>query len=205
LTAYDGNRNLPSRKENNMRKISKITLFLVLAVGFFGAYRLGLAQEISSSKGRPLTPPPTFDVQISPEPNALATNHVLMRTYNNTGGVPTGAPSNTYTPIDHQLTVQCPGTTGSGTCTIQADMWVENGDSDSTENANSACLYVDGKATNFCPYSGETPSDFSFVASSASQTVSGLVPGNHTVQTYFYSNNGTITFTYNNNYRVYKP
>ncbi|MGB8543663.1 MAG: hypothetical protein WCD49_18690 [Candidatus Acidiferrales bacterium] len=186
-----------------MSRLSKICLLLVLAIGFFGAYLIGSAQETRSSKGRPPIPPPTFDVQISQDPNVLATNHVLEKTYNNTGGVPTDAPSNTYTPIDHQLTVLCPGTTG--TCSIEADMWVENGDSNSTINANAVCLYVDGKATNFCPYSGETPADYTWVQSSASQIVSGLAPGNHTVQTYFWSNNGTLTSTYNSNYRVYKP
>jgi hypothetical protein len=102
-----------------------------------------------------------------------------------------------------ELTVSCPGT--SETCTIQADMWVENGDATTAGNSNAICLYVDGKPAVTCGDSGETFSDRSFTQNSSSQSVSGLTHGNHTIQTYFFSVNGAYLGYYASNYRVYKP
>jgi len=188
-----------------MSKLLKVTLLLALAVGMFGAYRHIAAQETEASKAKSPILPPTFDVQVSQDPNALATKHVLQGTYNNNGVFGPGTVSgSTSTPIDAQLTVLCPGT--SGTCTIQADMWVENGGQTSTLDGVGIRLYVDGKAAPDALYSvGETPSDGSYVQSSSSQAVTGLAHGNHTVQTYFYSDNGANVAYYNSTYRVYKP
>jgi len=191
-----------------MSKLLKVTLLLAFAVGLFGAYRYGAAREAGPSQVRASIHFPTFDVQVSPEAT-LATKHVLEGTYNNsglfegTGGEFVAA--NTFTAIDTSLTVVCPGT--SGTCTIQADMWIVNGAVSSSDNQNSICLYVDGNpANNFCgAYADETPSDNSFVQSSTSQAVTGLAHGNHTVQTYFWSQRGAYVVYYNSNYRVYKP
>jgi hypothetical protein len=191
-----------------MSKLSRVTLLLALAIGFFGAYRYGAAQEARSSKGRARITPATFDVQVSQDPNVLATNHVLERTYNNNGVYDAEVPASTFTPIDNQLTVQCPGKSGSGTCTIQADMWVENGDGggNSSDSANNVCLYVDGNPAGLCSYTaGQTSSGEIYVQTSTSQSVTGLAPGNHTVQTYFAAVSGAYVYYYNANYQVYKP
>jgi len=159
-----------------MSKLFKVTLLLVLAVGSLSTYSA-----------------------------AQATKHVLEGTYNNNGSLEeVSVPVDTYTPIDTKLTVTCPGT--SGTCTIQADMWIENGGETSSDNANVICLYVDDAPTSICGAgAGESPSDGSYVQNSTSQSVTGLAPGNHTVQTYFYTFNGARVGYYNSNYRVYKP
>jgi hypothetical protein len=189
-----------------MNKVMKVVLLLaVVAVGLFGAYRYGMAQEAESTLGRIASSPPTFNVELSPEPLALATNHTLQRNYYNNGNYGAAVPADVFTPIDTQLTVQCPGT--SGTCTFQADMWIESGYGTHAENIHAICLYVDGNpASTDCSYaSGQTPSDGSFTKTSTSQSVSGIAPGNHTVQTYFNPTYGVTVARFASNYRVYKP
>jgi hypothetical protein len=159
-----------------MNKLFKVTLLLVLAVGSFSGYSA-----------------------------AQATKHVLEGTYNNNGDYNAYVAAATYTPIDTQLIVDCPGT---GTCSIQADMWIENGNGDYSHpaaNANVICLYVDGQPAGPGFATGETPSDGSGVDTTTSQFVTGLASGLHTVQTYFYSSYGAKVWYYNSNYRVYKP
>ena len=162
-----------------MNKLAKVMLVLALAVGSFCVY--------SGAQEAP----------------ALATNHVLKGTYITNGNYNATVPAATYTPIDTQLIVSCPGT--SGTCTIEADMWVDNFGGGSG-NINAICIYVDGVQTALCPYENmETPVDGTHVFSSASEPVSGLSPGNHTVQTYYYAANGAFVEYHTTNYRVYKP
>jgi len=188
-----------------MSKVLRVTILLAFAIGLFGAYRHIAAQEAGSSTGRVRFTPPKFDVQISQDPKALATKHALQGSYNNNGDYSTSVAASTYTPIDSQLTVACPGT--SGTCTIQADMWIGNGNANFSGNVNAICLYVDGSpASADCNFvTGVTPSDFSFLNASTSQGVSGVPHGNHTVQTYFFSEHGADVGYYNTNYRVCKP
>ncbi|MGB8540496.1 MAG: hypothetical protein WCD49_02550 [Candidatus Acidiferrales bacterium] len=186
-----------------MSKLIKLTLLLALAVGSFGAYRYSAAQESGSHAGLVTIPLPTFDVEISQEPEALATKHVLEGTYISQGFYGAVVPAEATAPIDPQLTVACPGT--SGTCTIAADMWVQS-NAGTSDNAISVCLYVDGKppATG-CPLTGETPADGAFAVTSFSQSVSGLAHGNHTVRTYYFTDQGAGVESYTVNYRVYKP
>jgi len=163
-----------------MNKLLKVTSLMALAVVSLSIY--SGAQEVPQN----------------------ATNHVLKGTYINNGNYNGNVPAATYTPIDTKLTVSCPG---SGTCTIEADMWVDNYNSSQIPgNSNTICLYVDGVQTSGCAYeTSETPPDGSHVHASTSQPLSGLAPGNHTVQTYFYSDDGAFVEYYTVNYRVYKP
>jgi len=135
----------------------------------------------------------------------LATKHVLQGTYITNGNYNATVPAATYTPIDTALTVSCPGI--SGTCTIEADMWVDNYlAGGGSGNINAICLYLDGVQTALCPYEKmETPVDGTHVFSSAPEPVSGVTPGNHTVQTYYYAANGAFVEYHTTNYRVYKP
>jgi hypothetical protein len=187
-----------------MSKLLKVTLLLALAVGLFGAYRHIAAQEDEPSRSRARMTPPTFDVQVSQEPSALATNHALEKTYINHGFSGIAISPSTYTPIDTQLTVLCPGT--SGTCTIQGEMVLQNQGNVTSFNPIIICLYVDGKPSEDCgPDAGETLKDEAWSNTSTTQTVSGLTHGNHTVQTYFWTQFGGQVGYYSSNYRVYKP
>jgi hypothetical protein len=186
-----------------MSKLLKITLVLAFAVGLFGAYRFGAAQEAGSASDRIAIHWPSFDVEISPNVT-LATKHVLEGTYISSGQYDNNVPANTNVALDAPLTVPCPGTTG--TCTIQGDIWVENGGSPITMDINDVCLYVDGKPTIACNYdTGESAPDATPGTTSTSQLVTGVEHGNHKVQTYFWSYKGTYVGYYSINYRVYKP
>lgn len=55
-----------------------------------------------------------------------------------------------------------------------------------------------------CPYLGYIGTDF-FLGGSFVQSQRGFAPGNHTVQTYVYSANGTDVYNYAIVYRVYTP
>jgi hypothetical protein len=54
---------------------------------------------------------------------SAAVNHVLERTYISTGALFTFFPASFASAVDKPQTITCPGT--SGTCTIQADHWIE--------------------------------------------------------------------------------
>ena len=184
-----------------MSKLLKVTLLLALAVGLFGVYRHVSAQGGQSAKARGYDTAPTFHVDIS---DVLATKHVLEGTYINSGDYNASVSASTFTPIDTQLTVACPGT--SGTCSIQADMLVQNGINTAATNNNRVCLYVDGVAGPNCDsYADESTTDEYYTNAVSSEIVSNLAPGNHTVQMYFWSEEGAGASHYEANYHVYKP
>ena len=133
-----------------------------------------------------------------------ATNHILKGTYIDSNVALTVIPADTLTPIGNVVTVACPGT---GTCTIQADMLAENGGSSTAGNQFEVCLYVDGVEVDpYCfGYAGVTPSDGTYLLGSSSQSLSGVSPGNHTVQTYFWSSKGCNVVYRHSTYNVYKP
>jgi hypothetical protein len=184
-----------------MNKLLKVTLLLVLVVGFFGAYRYGAAEDEGRAEGQgPL--PPSFDTQVISD--GASVKHILEGTYINSGLYESTTSAGVYTPIDSATTVQCPGT--SGTCTISADMWAANGNANTTDNENELCLYVDGNPAPNCNYwIGLTPTNNYWTGSSNSQSVSNLSTGAHIVQTYFWSKNGAKVSYYKFNYQVFKP
>jgi hypothetical protein len=143
-----------------MSKVLKVTLLLALAIGFFGAYRYGAAQEGQSaerSTGPTMTAAPTFQVDI---PDIASVKHVLQGTYINSGRSNAAVPAATFIAVDPQLTVVCPGKPGSSTCSVSADMWVQNGESTTSGNWDRVCLYVDGSPGPFCNYlAGESLAD----------------------------------------------
>jgi hypothetical protein len=133
-------------------------------------------------------------------------SHTLQSTYFSNGNRFSGmvAPA-TFVGVDSVQNITCPGT---GTCSIEADMWVETGNIDlGTPNNFAICAAVDGVffENGTCYYTANTPSDFSFVTGTRSDTIGGISAGTHTVQTFIYSNNGTAVQQYNISYRVYKP
>ncbi len=141
------------------------------------------------------------------EEQATATSHVVKEIYinsgidTNNGGFVSPAE---YFPIDNQLTVTCPGS--SGTCSIQADIVVQNGNETFTSKTYSMCLYVDGNfAPNCAAAVGSTPSDGSSVQGSTTEIVTGVHTGTHTVQTKFFSADGAYLSYYSITYRVLKP
>lgn len=186
-----------------MNRTMKIGLLITLVVvGSVGAYRLALTQDQKTQPGAVSAPPPVF-----PQGQAtLATNEVLARTYFSAGNQ--GSiffPAGVYTAVNSPLTINCPGSTS---CTIQADMWVETGNTNTngTPNNFAICTEVDGTfLQGNCFYSANTPNDLSFVTGTRSDQSSGWSHGNHTIQTFIFTNNGTPVQQYNITYHVYKP
>lgn len=173
-----------------MNRIFKVGFLAVLAIALFGRY------AVEGQENDAVTDTST------------ATNHVVKGIYinsgldTNNGGFVSPAE---YFPIDNQLTVTCPSST-SGTCSIQADMVVQNGNETFTSNTYSMCLVVDGKFAPNCGSTvGSTPSDGTYVQGLTSEIVSGLAVGTHTVQTKFFSADGAFMGYYNITHRVYKP
>ena len=140
---------------------------------------------------------------VAQEPQTPATKHVLKGTYVNTGNYNASIAPATYIPIDTALTITCPGT---GTCTIEADMWIDFHGNGGSGNAAAICLVVDGVQTAGCPFEAlEVPPDGSRIIGSLSQPLSGVAPGNHTVQTFAYASGGAFVQFFTANYRVYTP
>lgn len=178
---------------------------VVLAIALVGTYRHVFAQEES----RPGNLPSTVLASPAETSSDPATNQVLQRNY-----LVHGTRSGTsfpaeYTAVDPLKTVECPGT--AGTCTIAAEIWVQTGLSTTESNNYVVCLYVDGVSvyesdhTNGCHYTADTPADGTFVEGSGLNQLSGVKVGNHTVQTFLYTENGTHVYNYNIAYHVYKP
>ena len=69
------------------------------------------------------------------------------------------------------------------------------------------CTQVDGAfmAEPLCPFLGVVPSDGSFLAGSFAQSKTGVSVGNHTVQSFLFTNNGGSRNIYEIVYRVYVP
>ena len=138
-------------------------------------------------------------------PAALAVNHALQRNYLSSGTLG-GAflPAFTNSPVDSAQTVVCPGP-GTGTCTSQADHWIEL-QGNSTANEAWGCLVVDGNVDPNCGFlEDKIPPDASWLQVTSSHFMSGISIGTHTVQTFINSTGGVNAAYYNINYRVFKP
>jgi hypothetical protein len=136
---------------------------------------------------------------------SAATRYVLEGSYIDAGYYGSGGlfvPRNIDTAIGKPLIVNCPGS--SGTCVIEADLFIQSGHSHITGNQYSLCLFVDGTSAPNCQIVGSTPSDYTYANGSTSQLVTGVAPGSHTVQAFFRTYQGAAVFNYTSNYRVYK-
>ena len=179
-------------------------------MGFVAAMLLGLiavgqpasAQDAEAGKA----PSMSRELAESPAPLAatLAVNHVLQRNYFSSGTL--GGASLlafTNTPVDAAQTIICPGTSGS--CTIQADHWIELQGS-TAGNEAWGCLLVDGNEDPNCGFlDNKIPPDGGWVQATSSHFVSRIPVGIHTVQTIVNSTGGVNAAYYNINYRVFKP
>jgi hypothetical protein len=187
----------------NMTKgITKLGLVAML-VALIGVGRYASAQEDAPGKA-----PSARTVSASAAPDAppvAAVIHSVKGVYLSSG-TDSGAffPGGyVFTAVDNPQSVFCPGT--SGTCTIQADHWVEVQGS-TTSNEAEVCLAVDGVFDNNCGFlEDKIPPDLSWLQVTSSHAMSGVHLGTHTVQTFAASTFGMNVAYFNINYRVYKP
>jgi hypothetical protein len=90
-------------------------------------------------------------------------------------------------------------------------MWVQTGGDFTISNPSNnyaVCFYVDGVivyGASGCHYTANTPSDGTFVDGGEENSLSGVAVGDHTVQTFLYTDDGTPVYNYNISYHVYKP
>jgi hypothetical protein len=110
-------------------------------------------------------------------------------------------PRDRYTAIGNPLVVTCPRSATS--CVIEADLFIQSGLSFLTGNQYNLCLFVDGNRAPNCQIVGSTPADASYAVGTTSQQVTGVTPGDHTVQAFFLTYKGTKVFNFTSNYRVY--
>lgn len=184
------------------KRITKLGL-LAMLVALIGVGRYVSAQDDAAGKA-----PSAGAVSASAAlaaPLVAAVNHSLQRTYISSG-TDNGASfpgSFVFTAVDSPQSVSCPGT--SGTCTIQADHWVEMQGS-TTSNEAAVCLAVDGVFDSNCGFlEDKIPPDLSWLQVTSSHAMSGVHLGTHTVQTFAGSTNGMNVAYFNINYRVYRP
>jgi hypothetical protein len=116
----------------------------IMVVALLGIGRYASAQNPDAGKAHSASEA-TIQLKAQPDLTAAplsAVNHVLQRNYISSGTLG-GAwlPPDTYSAVDSLQTITCPGT--SGTCTIQADHWVELSGT-SANNTVWVCLAVDG-------------------------------------------------------------
>jgi hypothetical protein len=130
-----------------------------------------------------------------------ATKHTLRGTFDNSGtwSGDTFPGGNMAQPVDNQITVDCPS---SSTCTIEADVWIEEGDA-TVASQGGLCVYIDSIAYNCADNNYSEPN----IVRNFSEIINftDLAPGNHTVQSFLYSGSGTRVWDYFTTYRVFTP
>jgi hypothetical protein len=186
-------------KMNSTIRCAGLSVVALALVGF-AAYRHVSAQQRPETAKRPEPA-----LVLTGEPEVAATNHVLERTYVNSaapsffGSVPGGQPE----PIDALTTVLCPGTTG--TCTIVVDQNIQLYATSTTVDLLSLCFEVDGSAATCPTLVYPTPAPNTYFPVTFSQEITGVSPGDHTVQSAIWTNNGIDVGYYTFTYHVYKP
>lgn len=173
-----------------------LSTILVIA----GALAVLSAAPTRSTENRSLRGSPISGLTKT-QPQTLIFNRTLRSTTqsysNNEGSVAAG-----FVDIDSPITFKCP----TGGCTVSAEQNVQVSGSIS-DNRWAICTTVDGTYMSQpeCPYLGYVPSDGSFAAGSFVQNMSGVTPGNHTLQTQLYTDDGGTLSIYNIVYRLYTP
>ena len=184
-----------------MHRVKKwaIPVGLVAALVAGGGATQAFAAHHSS--GSSASPTASTSHSTGVTPNAVVKQRVLKVTARSQGGAIVAVPSG-FQPIDGVTTLHCPGTT---TCTFEADQNVQVRGS-TANNAWAICTQVDGAYMTqpSCPFLGNVPNGF-FGAGSFVQTQTGLSAGNHTVQTFLYTDDGADRSIYTILYRVYTP
>lgn len=110
-----------------------------------------------------------------------------------------------FQPVDAPTRVTCvtPAFVRGASCTLEADQNVQVTGS-APNNRWAICTQVDGvfALEPTCPFLGIVPTT-PFQAGSFMQTMTGLDPGPHTVQTFLYSDAGANRSIYTLVYRIY--
>jgi len=163
-----------------------LTAFLVSAAGSW-------AQTNKSPVNTPVTKPGI---------NIVTNNRRLFETWISEGNDLVSVGSG-FQAIDNPITINCPA---SNSCTFAAEQNLQV-DGSVSGNRWAICTQVDGNFMSepLCPFLGLVSSDGTFIAGSFVQTMHGLSPGTHTVQSFVYTDAGGSRSIYAIVYRVYGP
>lgn len=181
-----------------MNKYMKFAVCLLTVVMAAGAFTCMAAENPKTAKAGPA---------VGNEPQGLAPtvifNRKLVSTSQSWDCCSTVAVGPGFVALDNPISFTCPS---GGTCTVSAEQNVQVSGSTSA-NRYAVCTEVDGNIIQepSCPYLGTVPSDGSFIAGSFVQNMSQVSSGNHTLQTFVYTDNGGNRAIFNITYRLYRP
>lgn len=100
------------------------------------------------------------------------------------------------------ITINCP----KGPCSIGAILAAQSGQVTTLDNHNAIGFGVDGNLISQCfAFAATTPSDASYINTMQTCDVGGLATGHHTLQIYFYSDNGAYVYEWAATYMLYEP
>jgi hypothetical protein len=107
-----------------------------------------------------------------------------------------------FNAVDSPHVINCAAT--KAPCTFEGIMMVQfaSGVGGETPGPWAICLNVDGNY-NTCPYMNNGANNGFFTAATATGYISTLPAGNHTVQTYLYTSNGTTIYNFDIAYHEY--
>ena len=181
-----------------MNKCFKFAVCLLTVVMTAGIFTAMAAENPKTAEAGPA-------VNNAPQiaPAGLIFNRKLTSTTQSWDCCSTVAIDPGFVALDNPVNFTCPK---GGTCTVSAEQNVQVSGSTSA-NRFAVCTEVDGSIIQepSCPYLGTVPSDGSFITGSFVQNMSSVSAGNHTLQTFVYTDNGGNRAIFNITYRLYRP
>jgi len=182
-----------SHKENtNMKLLTAVLTFGLVA---------SVASVAAAQSASPVTEQGMPAAAIEPA-TTVQSNKVLKKTYRveDSG---TQAVGGGFVAVHAPVTINCPGT--AGVCFVEAHQNMQViGDGGSGRWA--ICTAIDGNFMSqpLCPYLDIVPNGF-YHARNFVQTQTGISFGNHTIQTFIYTDGPATRSIFELTYRVYKP
>lgn len=107
-----------------------------------------------------------------------------------------------FTNIDPVVNFKCPG---PGNCTVTAEINAQAGGNTISQNRWAVVGLLDGAYMGPGPYAGELLTDGFYSVTSWTDAVGGVTPGNHTLQSQIYTDDGATLANAHITYRLYKP
>jgi hypothetical protein len=126
---------------------------------------------------------------VSAQSHRLAKTYIDYEYYGSGQAIPGGSVRTALGPV---ADIVCPG---SGTCTIQANQFVQVGRGTASGNEYTVGYYLDGVANCDEQILASTPQDGTYAIGATSEFQANVSAGKHTVQTYIYSLDPTYVTT----------
>jgi hypothetical protein len=176
--------------------LRRVFVWITPAVLACAVLSIGLAGVAQAGKS-PASSPVTGKAQ----PGVVLANHKLLQTALSPQGFSGAVAPPGFFAVDAPQTISCKLKTN---CIIEAIMMVQFGSGvyGETPGPWAICLNVDGNY-NTCPFYDDGHNNGFFTTGTATGFLTGLGAGNHTVQTFLYTSNGTTVYNYDVAYHSY--